>query len=183
MKIASNSEMKKLFYQRAPLLACPLFYPYQTLHYFGLRHRGHSVKYEGQAYPKATLDWWVRVKRHWLKTAQNRATGPEGLQWKRIEKFQLHTKQQQQHRDALQANNDLQQQRFGALQENNNKEQQQIEQFLDWRILNCPVSFVNRRRVNLIHIWQVSPQLSCGDTCQMWTSYSIANMHLASLKN
>ena len=26
-----------------------------------------------------------------------------------------------------------------------------------------------------IHIWQVSPQLSCGDTCQIWTWYSIGN--------
>ena len=31
--------------------------------------------------------------------------------------------------------------------------------------------------LNLIHIWKVSPQLSCGDTCQIWTWYSIANMY------
>ena len=30
-----------------------------------------------------------------------------------------------------------------------------------------------------IHIWQVSPQLSCGDTCQIWMWYSIANMYFA----
>ena len=29
---------------------------------------------------------------------------------------------------------------------------------------------------NRIHIWQVSPQLSCGDTCQIWLSYAIPNM-------
>ena len=29
---------------------------------------------------------------------------------------------------------------------------------------------------NGIHIWQVSPQLSCGDTCQIWLSYAIPNM-------
>ena len=28
-----------------------------------------------------------------------------------------------------------------------------------------------------IHIWQVSPQLSCGNTCQIWTWYTIANMY------
>ena len=26
-----------------------------------------------------------------------------------------------------------------------------------------------------IHIWQVSPQLSCGNTCQIWTWYLIGN--------
>ena len=26
-----------------------------------------------------------------------------------------------------------------------------------------------------IYIWQVSPQLSCGDTCQIWMWYSISN--------
>ena len=29
---------------------------------------------------------------------------------------------------------------------------------------------------NHIHIWHVPPQLSCGDTCQIWTWYSIANV-------
>ena len=29
---------------------------------------------------------------------------------------------------------------------------------------------------NHIHIWQMSPQPSCGDTCQIWTRYLIANM-------
>ena len=28
-----------------------------------------------------------------------------------------------------------------------------------------------------IHIWQVSPQLSCGNTCQIWTWYTIASMY------
>ena len=28
-----------------------------------------------------------------------------------------------------------------------------------------------------IYICQKSMQLSCGDTCQIWTWYSIANMH------
>ena len=27
-----------------------------------------------------------------------------------------------------------------------------------------------------IYIWQVSPQLSCGNTCQIWTWYTIASM-------
>ena len=26
-------------------------------------------------------------------------------------------------------------------------------------------------KLNHIHIWQVSPQLSCGDTCQIWIRY------------
>ena len=30
--------------------------------------------------------------------------------------------------------------------------------------------------LNHIHIWQMSPQLSCGDTCQIWTRYSIVNV-------
>ena len=85
-------------------------------------------KYGGQAYPTTTLDWWVRVKRHWLTTAQHRASGPEELKWKQIEKYQLNTKQQQQHIDALQANNDKQQQRFDALHKNSNKQQQHIEE-------------------------------------------------------
>ena len=29
--------------------------------------------------------------------------------------------------------------------------------------------------LNHFHIWQVSPQLGCGDTCQIWTWYSISN--------
>ena len=32
------------------------------------------------------------------------------------------------------------------------------------------------RSLNHIHIWQVSPQLSCGETCQILTWYSIPNM-------
>ena len=31
--------------------------------------------------------------------------------------------------------------------------------------------------LNHIHIWQVSPQLRCGNTCQIWTCYSITNMY------
>ena len=30
--------------------------------------------------------------------------------------------------------------------------------------------------LNHFHIWQVSPQLSCGDTCQIWTWYFIVNV-------
>ena len=30
--------------------------------------------------------------------------------------------------------------------------------------------------LNLIHIWRVSPQLSSGDTCKIWTWYSSARM-------
>ena len=33
-----------------------------------------------------------------------------------------------------------------------------------------------------IHIWHVSPQLSRGDTCQIWTWYSIHNVCLTMLK-
>ena len=36
--------------------------------------------------------------------------------------------------------------------------------------------------LNHIHIWQVSPQLSCGNTCQIWTSYSIANMYFGDVQ-
>ena len=33
--------------------------------------------------------------------------------------------------------------------------------------------FVKKTPVmNQFHIWQVSPQLSCGDTCQIWTRYA-----------
>ena len=31
--------------------------------------------------------------------------------------------------------------------------------------------------MNHIHIWQVSPQLSCGDTCQIWMRYSLSNWY------
>ena len=34
-----------------------------------------------------------------------------------------------------------------------------------------------------VHIWQVSPQLSCGDTCQIWTSYFIVNVYFDSAEN
>ena len=27
-----------------------------------------------------------------------------------------------------------------------------------------------------VHIWQVSPQLSCGDTCQIWTWFKVSNL-------
>ena len=37
--------------------------------------------------------------------------------------------------------------------------------------------------LNLFHIWQVSPQLSCGDTCQIWTWYSIAHMYFDDVEN
>ena len=32
--------------------------------------------------------------------------------------------------------------------------------------------------LNHIHIWQVSPQLSCGNTCSIWMWYSKANMYI-----
>ena len=35
----------------------------------------------------------------------------------------------------------------------------------------CPLGSLNH-----IHIWQVSPQLGCGDTWQIWTWYSIHNV-------
>ena len=34
-----------------------------------------------------------------------------------------------------------------------------------------------------IHIWLVSPQLSCGNTCQIWTWYTIANMYFGDPEN
>ena len=36
---------------------------------------------------------------------------------------------------------------------------------------------------NHVHICQVSPQLSCGDTCQIWTWYRIGNCCFITLKN
>ena len=36
--------------------------------------------------------------------------------------------------------------------------------------------------LNLIHVWQVSLQLSCGDTCQIWMWYSIANMYFCDVE-
>ena len=34
-----------------------------------------------------------------------------------------------------------------------------------------------------IYIWRVSPQLSCGDTCQMWMSFKESNMYFCKIKN
>ena len=37
--------------------------------------------------------------------------------------------------------------------------------------------------LNHVNIWQVSPQLSCGDSCQIWTSYFIVNVCFDSAEN
>ena len=37
--------------------------------------------------------------------------------------------------------------------------------------------------LNHIHMWQLSPQLSCGNNCQIWTWYSTTNMYLVMLEN
>ena len=34
-----------------------------------------------------------------------------------------------------------------------------------------------------IHIWQVSPQLSCGDTCQLWMWFEEFNKYFCKIKN
>ena len=34
-----------------------------------------------------------------------------------------------------------------------------------------------------VYIWQVSPQLSCGDTCQMWTWFEESNMYFCHIEN
>ena len=34
-----------------------------------------------------------------------------------------------------------------------------------------------------IYIWQVSPQLSCGDTCQIWMWFEESNMYFCKIKN
>ena len=33
-----------------------------------------------------------------------------------------------------------------------------------------------------VHIWQVSPQLSCGDTWQIWTSLKVSNIYFCKIK-
>ena len=34
-----------------------------------------------------------------------------------------------------------------------------------------------------IYIWQVSPQLSCGDTCQIWTWFKKSNIYFCIIEN
>ena len=34
-----------------------------------------------------------------------------------------------------------------------------------------------------VYIWQVSPQLSCGDTCQMWMWFEESNMYICEIEN
>ena len=34
-----------------------------------------------------------------------------------------------------------------------------------------------------VYIWQVSPQLSCGDTCQIWMWFEKSNMHFCKIEN
>ena len=34
-----------------------------------------------------------------------------------------------------------------------------------------------------IYIWQVSPQLSCGDTCQIWMWFDESNMYFCEIEN
>ena len=34
-----------------------------------------------------------------------------------------------------------------------------------------------------VYIWQVSPQLSCGDTCQIWTWFEESNMYFCHIEN
>ena len=34
-----------------------------------------------------------------------------------------------------------------------------------------------------VHIWQVSPQLSCGDTCQIWMWFRESNMYFCETEN
>ena len=34
-----------------------------------------------------------------------------------------------------------------------------------------------------VHIWQVSPQLSCGDTCQIWMWFGESNRYFCKIEN
>ena len=34
-----------------------------------------------------------------------------------------------------------------------------------------------------VYIWQVSPQLSCGDTCQIWMWFEKSNMYFCEIEN
>ena len=34
-----------------------------------------------------------------------------------------------------------------------------------------------------VYIWQVLPQLSCGDTCQIWTWFEESNMYFCHIEN
>ena len=34
-----------------------------------------------------------------------------------------------------------------------------------------------------VYIWQVSPQLSCGDTCQIWMWFKKSNMYFCEIEN
>ena len=34
-----------------------------------------------------------------------------------------------------------------------------------------------------VYIWQVSPQLSCGDTCQIWMWFEESKLHFCHMEN
>ena len=34
-----------------------------------------------------------------------------------------------------------------------------------------------------VHIWQMSPQLSCGDICQMWMWFEESSMYFCKIEN
>ena len=51
--------------------------------------------------------------------------------------------------------------------------------FLNFSSLSKHTSTVKYR----IYIWQVSPQLSCGDTCQIWMWFEESNMYFCEAEN
>ena len=58
--------------------------------------------------------------------------------------------------------------------------------FCSWIILFQEISIYQNSRLDTLnhnHIWQVSPQLSCGDTCQIWVWYFIDNVCFESAEN
>ena len=34
-----------------------------------------------------------------------------------------------------------------------------------------------------VHIWQVSPQVSCGDACRIWMCYNESNRYFGRIEN
>ena len=51
--------------------------------------------------------------------------------------------------------------------------------FLNFSLLSKHILTVKYR----IYIWQVSPQLSCGDTCQIWMWFDESNMYFCETEN
>ena len=45
-----------------------------------------------------------------------------------------------------------------------------------------PIFHLRQNNGYIVHIWQVLPQLSCGDTCRMWKWFELSNWYLCKIK-